>query len=73
MKEVTIADISVEQMKKLLEAFPEATAKNKSTWTMPVGEGKVTLTVEGPAYRRESELLQYAIDVLEVAKKHATD
>ena len=73
MFEVTLKELSAEHVLKLRETFMELSSKHASEWVFPAGDSKVTLRVEGPTHRRESEILQYAIDILEVAKKHATD
>lgn len=73
MYEVTLKNMRPEDLAKLKDLFPDSESRQSREWSFPAGESMVTLSVSGPSHRRESEVLQYAIDVLELAKKHATD
>jgi hypothetical protein len=73
MMEVSIPNVTVGDVEKIRSSFPESTARRKSEWKIPVGKCLVTFSVEGPTDKSDAELCQYAIDVLEVAKKHSVD
>lgn len=73
MIEVTIRDLTPEDAAALMESCKTKTSsRRRSEWKLPVGDCLITFTVEGPTTKSDAELCQYAIDVLEVAKKHST-
>jgi hypothetical protein len=73
MYSVTLNDLDIADVTKLKEVFHQLVQRHKCEWSFPAGDSRVTVVVDGPSHRKESEILQYAIDVLEVAKKHCTD
>lgn len=73
MAELRIRNITTEQMEQLKDVFPNGEPGHFREWIFPAGDAVVRLEVVGPADRKQSELIQYAIDMLEVAKKHTAD
>lgn len=69
--EMTLKELRLEDLEKLKAVFPDGGVKRRSEWKIPVGECMVTFSVEGPTTKTDAELFQYAIDVMEVAKKHS--
>ena len=71
LNEITIKNVSDADLDKWKEIQPSLEHRRRATWSFPIGNSLVTLDVSGPVECKESDVLQYAIDVLEVAKKNA--
>lgn len=71
LQQVTINNLTVADVAKIKEICEAVEVKRVATWSFPIGDSKVTLTVEGPVHSKEADILQYAIDMLQVAKKNA--
>lgn len=72
LQAVTIEGLTESDVEKLREVFPSLEVQRKAVWSFPIGDSKVLLTIEGPVFAKERDVLQYAIDVLEVAKKNSS-
>lgn len=72
MQQVTISNLTSEVIAKLREIEPDIETRHVIEWRFPPGDAIVTVKVDGPSHRKESEILAYAVDVLEIARKHST-
>ena len=71
LQQVTINNLTPADVEKIKAICEAVEVKRVATWNFPIGDSKVTLTIEGPVHSKESDVLQYAIDMLEVAKKNS--
>ena len=71
LQEIKVSNLTPADVEKIKQIFEAIEVKRVATWSFPIGDSKVTLTIEGPVHSKESDVLQYAIDMLEVAKKNS--
>jgi hypothetical protein len=71
LQQITVSNLTPNDVEKIRAIFDAVEVKRVATWSFPIGDSKVTLTIEGPVHSKDSDVLQYAIDMLEVAKKNS--